>query len=160
MEIRMCRLAFTTVVFLLSITLFAQSEKNFETNTTYYSTPTISVAHKLEQVMAVEDLETAIDMFEIMRSEPQKYRIVEQEMSDLAWALFANGKTDQSIAILQMNTQAFPKSFQAFENLGNAYLHIVNMDKAEKAYDKAAEIKGLNELQNEQPNLYIVKIVN
>lgn len=164
MEARLCHFALSIVFFFVSTVSFAQSETqrqgylNNATNTSLKAT--ISVADKLEATLASNDIESAIDLYEIMRSEPLKYRTNEKEMTQLGLSLMLKGQIDASIAVLQFTTQSYPLSWLAHENLGNAYLVQGNLKAAENSFDKATDLKGSDDIEQEHFGSFSAKIIN
>ena len=61
-------------------------------------------------------------------------------MNAVGYQLLNENKIDEAIVVLNLNTAAFPKSANAYDSLGEAYLHNKNLEMAEKAYLKAIEI--------------------
>jgi cytochrome c-type biogenesis protein CcmH/NrfG len=60
-------------------------------------------------------------------------------MNAVGYQLLKDKKIDEAVAVLKLNTEAFPKSANAYDSLGEAYLHNKNLKMAEKAYLKAIE---------------------
>jgi tetratricopeptide (TPR) repeat protein len=163
MEARLCTIALSLMLSLISIFSFAQSESEQTSHLTRMAnthSETNSIAHKLESVLAADGIASAVDMFDIMYSEPSQYSINEQEMTDLALSLLLAGKIDQSVAIWQLTVQAYPQSWQAYENLGNAYLAQLNFDAAEKCFDRATDLKSTNDLNQDNYPTVLLKIIN
>lgn len=154
MEARFCSLITLAVLVFLSTISFAQGE---DEQLAHLNRAAIrqakladsSLADHLASSLATDGIEGMIDVFYLMRSEPQRYRADEKAMTELGTRLMLAGKTAESIAVLQLTTQTYPDSWQIQEHLGTAYLAENNVAAAELCFDKAAELKGNHDLANE-----------
>lgn len=165
MEARLISIASLVVLFLLNTVSFAQGENEqlarFNSAAIHQSMVSrSSVASQLEHTLATDGIESVMDMFDLMRSEPLQYQTNEREMTELGMALMLAGKTDESITILHLTTQTYSNSWQAYENLGNAYLAQGKLLQAEQCFDKAADLKGINDLQQDNTYPQIIGFIN
>jgi tetratricopeptide (TPR) repeat protein len=85
----------------------------------------------------------AIARYRQLRTEPNlasgRYDFSETTVSDLARRLAAQGKTDDAVALLQMNGEFYPRSAQIDFQLGEVYRARGERDKALVSYRMAQE---------------------
>lgn len=66
-----------------------------------------------------------------------KYVLDENELNGLGYLYLQSGKIKEAIAVFEMNTTAFPKSWNVYDSLGEAYLKHGNTVKAKLNYKKS-----------------------
>jgi len=73
-----------------------------------------------------------------------KYNFDENELNTLGYQLIKAKKFNEAISILQLNVEAYPKSSNAYDSLGEAYLD--NGDKAQAIanYQKSVQLNAKN----------------
>lgn len=82
--------------------------------------------------------------------------VLELNINALSNYYLQNGYTDKAIQVLNLNTLKFPKSSNAFNNLGEALYKNKQYDKAIKAFKKALELDPNNKKSKD----FISKIKN
>jgi len=104
-----------------------------------YDLPKKSIAQSILDVIKTSGVTEAIKRFNEFKK-LDNYALIESEMNAVGYQLLNEKKIVEAVAVLKLNTEAFPKSANAYDSLGEAYLHNKNLKMAEKAYLKAIEI--------------------
>ena len=101
-----------------------------------------STASEIERIVNASGIEPARRRFkELQGKEAKAFYLDEREMNFLGYRLLQNGKLQEAIAVFEMNTVAFPQSWNAWDSLAEAYMFNGYSDKAEACYEKSL---GLN----------------
>jgi len=101
-----------------------------------------SAAKDIEQTLDALGVEAARKRFEKLRSkEVEAFYLDEREMNALGYRLMQNGKMPEAIAVFEMNTVAFPQSWNVWDSLAEAHMNSGDNEKAEIYYEKSL---GLN----------------
>jgi len=134
------------------------------------SDPAVEYILTHEKIPTIEDLLTealerhgyagAAGAFRAFRSDPvHKYMddaTLEGRVNNLGYALISRNKLDDAIAILKVNTEEYPGSFNTWDSLGEAYADAGRKEEAIAAYRKSLELNptsrtGLDALKKLQP---------
>jgi CubicO group peptidase (beta-lactamase class C family) len=71
-----------------------------------------------------------------------EYNVSEDEINELGLRLLYDKKDNAAaIEVLRLNTEQFPKSFNVWDSLGEAYYRAGNLEEAAKNYEKSLQIK-------------------
>lgn len=108
-----------------------------------------SVADALFHVAIKEGVGGITELFDLLKEE-RGFVLSESEMLELGCCLINMGKIEEALVIWKLNAEAFPASWQTYEQMGKACLILGNVDAAENAFDKATEIKGYQELEKDK----------
>ncbi|MHC0439105.1 serine hydrolase [Flavobacterium sp. 3-210] len=73
------------------------------------------------------------------------YAIKEGDMNRVGYQLLQNGKKKEAIEVFKINVEAFPKSGNTYDSLGEAYLADGNKQLAIENYTKSVELDPGNE---------------
>jgi tetratricopeptide (TPR) repeat protein len=68
----------------------------------------------------------------------------EEEINDWAYLLFAQKQQQQSIAVLMLNTELHPASWNAFDSLGEIFQKAGNRQKAIENYRRSLQLNPDN----------------
>ena len=79
------------------------------------------------------------------KSRPSETNILEYDLINKGYELLSQNKYDDAIGIFTMNSIAYPKSFYAFESLGEAYMNKGDKVSAIKNYEKSLQLDPTNE---------------
>jgi hypothetical protein len=101
-----------------------------------------SAASEIERIVNASGTEPARRRFkELQGKEAALFYLDEREMNALGYRLMQNGKLPEAIAVFEMNTTAFPQSWNAWDSLAEATMISGDSEKAEACYVKSL---GLN----------------
>lgn len=121
-----------------------------------YEMPKKSLAKLLLETATTQGFDAAFNQFKELKNS-DKYAIKENEINNLGYQAIGMGKVKEAIEIFKLNTETFPKSWNTYDSLGEAYLLYGNKDLAIKYYKKSVEmnpkntggIKALKKLQSD-----------
>lgn len=128
-----------------SIDLLAKHE-NFVKNgvdfqiTKVDATETLIQSYNLESVVLDHGLSCLFELCE------EKQKVTEDELNVLAYRLLYNySRSIDAIKIFEYVVEKHPKSANAYDSLGEAYLFIKDYESALKAYESSLELNNQNE---------------
>ena len=101
-----------------------------------------SVAKDIEQALDRSGIEAASKRFEKLRGKDAvSFYLDEREMNALGYRLMQSGKMPEAKAVFEMNTVAFPQSWNVWDSFAEACLNSGDNERAETYYEKSI---GLN----------------
>ncbi len=104
----------------------------------------LSAAAVIKETMESAGISQANKKFkELMHDDD--YILSEAEMNNLGYEYLGMGEYDKSIAILSMNTEAFPESYNTFDSLGEAYATKGDTKAAITNYEKSVKLNPGNQ---------------
>ncbi|MFK5958719.1 MAG: serine hydrolase [Lutibacter sp.] len=108
-----------------------------------YQMPKKSLAELLMETAMVSGFESAFNQFRELKNS-NDYAVKENEINNLGYQVLGMGKAKEAIEIFMLNVETFPKSWNTYDSLGEAYLIDGNKDLAIKYYKKSIEINPDN----------------
>jgi CubicO group peptidase (beta-lactamase class C family) len=97
--------------------------------------PVKSVAAYLYTTIHSGGLDAAISRYrELRKGRQREYNLSEGELNTLGYELLKEGKVDAAIEIFKLNVEAFPKAFNTYDSLAEAYMIAGNRDLALSNY--------------------------
>jgi tetratricopeptide (TPR) repeat protein len=75
---------------------------------------------------------------------PKKYYFSEFEINNLGYQLLMNNRSADAIGVFEINTRFFPKSGNAFDSLGEAFMISGDTPSAIKNYEKSLDLNPGN----------------
>lgn len=109
-----------------------------------YQQPKKSMALELLDVFSTKGLATGIDTYQKLKKDPT-YGIKEGDINNAGYQLLQTGKTKEAIEVFKINVETFPKSGNAYDSLGEAYVKDGNTKLAIENYKKSVELDPTNE---------------
>lgn len=109
-----------------------------------FKAPKKSLAFELFDAFSEQGLSAGISTFDKIKSDPT-YALVENDMNNAGYQLLQNGKTKEAIEVFKINTEANPKSGNAYDSLGEAYLKDGNKKLAIANYKKSIALDPTND---------------
>jgi CubicO group peptidase (beta-lactamase class C family) len=88
-----------------------------------YAVPRQSIAHVLGDLIGRVGTAKALDEYSEMITKTAEYSLDENEMNGLGYQLLQEGKTKDAIEVFKLNVEAFPKSWNVYDSLGEAYMN-------------------------------------
>jgi len=93
-----------------------------------------------------EGVGAAITQYQHLKSdEAETYDFGERELNNLGYQLLQENKLDEAIEIFILNVKNFPKAFNTYDSLGEAYMKKGNKNLARKNYKKSLELNPKNQ---------------
>jgi tetratricopeptide (TPR) repeat protein len=99
-----------------------------------------SASDVLASMIEKKGLEAAMKKFNpghLKGSKSAKYYYLESDFNRLGYRYMNQKKYQKAIAVLELNVKMYPKSWNVYDSLGEAYLKAGKKDKAMKYYKKA-----------------------
>jgi hypothetical protein len=104
-----------------------------------------SIAETLFVTVTHGGADAAIKQYHALKAtEPGTYNFDEAQLNALGYRLIRARKFEDAIAILQLNTEAFPQSSNAYDSLAEAYMDQGDRTQATANYEKAVELNPKN----------------
>jgi tetratricopeptide (TPR) repeat protein len=97
-----------------------------------------------EMLIAGKINEAAEGYRKIKRDSPQHAVVSEQRLNTLGYSLLRQKKMSEAIAVLKLNAEFYPDSFNVYDSLGEAYLASGDKALAIANYKKSVELNPKN----------------
>jgi len=110
---------------------------------TTYEMPKQSVAFSLFDVIVEKGLTSGLEHYNRIRNS-ENYSLKEDEMNNVGYNLLSSDKVKEAIEVFKLNVEAFPKSGNGYDSLGEAYLKDGNEKFAIENYKKSLELDPTN----------------
>lgn len=109
-----------------------------------YDLPKISLAYSLLKNIKELGITEALVKFNENKS-TENYALRESEMNNVGYELLQSGKVKEAIEVFKLNVNAFPKSANVYDSLGEAYMKDGNKELAIENYKKSVELNPGNQ---------------
>jgi CubicO group peptidase (beta-lactamase class C family) len=109
-----------------------------------YSAPKKSMAIELLDAFKEKGTAAGVDTYKKLKTDPT-YGIKESDINNAGYQLLQTGKKKEAIEIFKINVETFPKSGNAYDSLGEAYLADGDKKLAIANYSKSVELDPTNE---------------
>ena len=104
-----------------------------------------SIAETLSGTIASRGIDAAEKQYrELKASSPSNYNFDEGELNSLGYQLLRAKKFDDAIRVFQLNTEAYPKSSNVYDSLGEAYMNAGNKPLAIANYEQSLVLNPKN----------------
>jgi CubicO group peptidase (beta-lactamase class C family) len=104
-----------------------------------------SLADVMRETIERSGIETAVARFQELRPRTNEYALSEDEINNLGYEYLQAGKLQEAIAVFKMNVEAFPRSYNVYDSLGEAYATAGEKELAIKNYEKSIELNSKSE---------------
>jgi tetratricopeptide (TPR) repeat protein len=110
-----------------------------------YTPQKLYAAGMLALVEMTKGAPAAIDEYHYLRQNAaDKYEFNEGTLNQLGYQILGQGDTKNAIQVFQMNVQEYPKSWNCYDSLGEAYMKAGQKDLAIQKYNKSLELNPNN----------------
>lgn len=110
-----------------------------------YDLPKMSLAEKLAKTITDKGVAAGIaEYHDLKAKQANQYDFGEEELNRLGYQLLQRGKRDEAIEIFKLNVEAYPKGFNTYDSLGEAYMVAGNKELAIVNYKKSLELNAAN----------------
>jgi tetratricopeptide (TPR) repeat protein len=109
-----------------------------------YSQPKKSMAIELLDVFSEQGVKAGTELYKKLKKDPT-YGIKEGHINNIGYQLLGSGKKKEAIEVFKINVETFPKSGNAYDSLGEAYLADGEKELAIANYSKSVELDPTNE---------------
>jgi putative CocE/NonD family hydrolase len=104
-----------------------------------------SINSVLYNTISEKDVIRAIKQYHhLKKTAARDYNFEESELNNLGYRLLGEGKIKEAIEIFKLNVEAFPKAYNPYDSLGEAYMNNGDKELAIKNYKKSAELNPDN----------------
>ena len=106
----------------------------------------ISIAETLSTTIASHGVDAAVSQYHALRSAEAvaHYNFDEDELNSLGYQLLRAKKFHAAIRIFQLNIEAYPKSANTYDSLGEAYMNAGDQPQAITYYQKSLQLNPKN----------------
>jgi len=110
-----------------------------------YTLPKLSVAELIYQTYRRSGIRAAVRQYQFLKQRNDSaYDLGESELNELGYQLMAKNKMPDALAILKLNAEAFPTSWNVYDGLGEAYMKSGNRELAIENYKKSLKMNPGN----------------
>ncbi|MHC4993305.1 MAG: serine hydrolase, partial [Planctomycetota bacterium] len=81
---------------------------------------------------------------EILETSADDYIMDENQLNSAGYALLQAGRTDDALALFELNVEMFPTSWNPHDSLGEAYMNRGEIELAIKSYERSLELNPGN----------------
>jgi hypothetical protein len=107
--------------------------------------PRTSIAETLSATITTSGIDAAEKQYRDLKlARPVNYNFDEDELNSLGYRLLRANKFEAAIRIFQLNIEAYPKSSNVYDSLGEAYMDAGNKPLAIANYEKSLELNPKN----------------
>ena len=107
--------------------------------------PRKSISETLAATIATSGIDQATAQYhELKATQPTAYNFDEDQLNSLGYQLIHAKKFSDAVRILQLNTDAYPKSSNAYDSLGEAYMNYGIKPLAIANYERAVQLDSNN----------------
>jgi tetratricopeptide (TPR) repeat protein len=104
-----------------------------------------SIAEPLLKTITEKDVQTAIrQYYELKAAQPDAYDFSEEELNSLAFKLFQMKKLKEATEVCRFNVELHPESFNAYDNLAEAFMITGDKELAIKNFEKSIGLNRFN----------------
>src|SRR5580700_4540302 len=107
--------------------------------------PRKSIAETLSATIASSGIDQAVQQYhELRTAAPAIYNFDEEELNALGYQLIHTKKLKEAVRMLQLNVEAYPRSSNVYDSLGEAYMDDGNKPLAIANYQKSLQLSPKN----------------
>ena len=104
-----------------------------------------SIAEALSATIASSGIDEAVKQYhDLKAAAPATYNFDEEELNGLGYRLIRTKKYKEAIRIFELNVEAYPRSSNVYDSLGEAYMDDGNKAPAITNYQKSLELNAKN----------------
>jgi tetratricopeptide (TPR) repeat protein len=106
----------------------------------------LSIAQPLARIIQEQNVEAAVRRYyELKKTEAERYDWGEAELNRLGYVLLNTSRVKEAIEIFKLNVALFPRGFNTYDSLGEAYLAAGDREEAIKNYKKSLGLNPQND---------------
>ena len=116
-----------------------------------YEPPKSSITERLNKTISEKGIEAGIAEYrDLKANQSATYDFGERELNQLGYQLMAAGKTKEALEIFKLNVEAYPKAFNTYDSLAEAYARLDQRELAIQNFKKSLELNPGNTNAAEQ----------
>jgi len=106
---------------------------------------TRSICAPMTDALVEDGVEAAVMRYrQLKNEEPGNWRFAENELNMLGYQLVARDQIDEAIVIFELNVEAFPDGFNAYDSLAESYMLTGRSEEAIANYQRSLELNPDN----------------
>ncbi|SOD78602.1 serine hydrolase [Spirosoma fluviale] len=105
--------------------------------------PKMPIADLLRQSVLSDPLEKTKQKFTAWKAD-KAYSVNENEINALGYELMREGKDKEALAVFNLNTDAFPESYNVYDSRGEIYMKMANKAAAIQDYKRSVALNPRN----------------
>ncbi len=109
-----------------------------------YKLPRIPISGELYKEIEAGRIKALDRFYSLKASHDTLYDFAESELNTLGYELLGDHKKSEALHVFKLNTIWYPRSSNAFDGLGDAWVEVYQKDSAIHCYQKAIELDGNN----------------
>lgn len=110
-----------------------------------YEPPKISIVSVLNQTIVEKGIEAGIAQYRDLKAkQAATYDFAEPELNRLGYQLLRSGKEREAIEIFKLNVEAYPRAFNTYDSLAEAYMTTNERELAIQNFKKSLELDPNN----------------
>jgi CubicO group peptidase (beta-lactamase class C family) len=110
-----------------------------------YEMPKMPLVAKLDKTIREKGLEAGIAEYrELKAKQSDMYDFSESQLNELGYLLLRTGKRQEAVEIFKLNVEAYPKGFNTYDSLAEAYAATDQRELAIANYKKSLELNPEN----------------
>jgi len=110
-----------------------------------YEAPRMPIADVLHKTIADKGIEAGLAQFrDLKATQGNVYDFSEPELNTLGYQLLRERKIKEAIEVFKLNVELYPKGFNTYDSLGEAYMVSGNNELAALNYKKSLELNAQN----------------
>ena len=109
-----------------------------------YDLPKKSVAYDVLGVIQSDGIEAGTAHYNKIK-DADNYDLNENEMNQVGYQLMGSDKIEEALQVFKLNIEAFPKSSNAYDSYGEAFMKLGKNDQAIENYKKSIELNPGNQ---------------
>jgi CubicO group peptidase (beta-lactamase class C family) len=110
-----------------------------------YDPPKVSIVETLEKTINEKGIAAGVAQYrDLKANQAATYDFAEPELNNLGYRLLRGGKPKEAIEIFKLNVEAYPKGFNTYDSLAEAYMTVNERELAIQNYKKSIELNPSN----------------
>jgi len=109
-----------------------------------------SAAQLVREALRAGGREAGTRKFEELKADKGRYFFNERQFNSAGYVLLNSGKMDEALALFKMNVELFPKSWNVYDSLAEAYAAKGERELAIQFYEKSLELNPDNQNAKDQ----------
>lgn len=97
------------------------------------------VTRQLTQALAASGGEAVSETYRALKRRYPPERFNQDLLNTLGYGLLGDGRTDDALAVFELNVEAYPDSPNPYDSLGDAYSAAGRLEDARRSYERAVE---------------------
>jgi CubicO group peptidase (beta-lactamase class C family) len=107
--------------------------------------PKVPISVVVEKTINEKGIDAAVAEYRDLKAkQPAAYDFAEPELNSLGYQLMQSGKMKEAVEVFKLNVEAYPKGFNTYDSLAEAYMNMNERELAIKNYKKSLELNPQN----------------